>query len=118
MKKQRGMALSGLLFWGVIVALVAMLAIKVAPSAIEYYKILKDAKATASTVPSDATVAQVRAAFAKYAEVDHLSDVSPADLEVSKDGGRIVISFAYEKRIPLVANVALVINYQGSSDGN
>ena len=44
MKKQRGVALSGLLFWGFVVAMVAVLGLKVAPTAIEYYKILKDAK--------------------------------------------------------------------------
>ena len=37
MKKQRGVALSGLLIWGVIIAIVALLGIKVAPEVIDYY---------------------------------------------------------------------------------
>ena len=41
MKKQKGVSLSGLMFWGVIVAMIALVVIKVAPSAIEYWKIRK-----------------------------------------------------------------------------
>ncbi|MBL8418370.1 MAG: DUF4845 domain-containing protein, partial [Dechloromonas sp.] len=37
MKYQRGVALSGLIFWGIIIALVAILGMKVAPTTIEYY---------------------------------------------------------------------------------
>ena len=118
MKYQRGVSLSGLMFWGAIFALVAMLMIKVAPTAIEYYKILKNAKATAANMQAGATVPEVRRAFAKYAEVDHLVDFKPEDLDVSKDGNQIVISFDYEKRIPLFTNVSLLINYRGSTGGS
>ncbi len=118
MKYQRGVSLSGVMFWGFIIALIAMLGIKVAPSAIEYYKILKDIKATAVNLQPNATVADVRQAFAKYAEVDHLTEFNPQDLDVSKEGNQIVISFDYEKKIPLGFNVSLLINYRGSTGGS
>lgn len=118
MKYQRGVSLTGLLFWGAIFAVVAMLGIKVAPTAIEYYKILKDVKATAANVQQGATVPEIRAAFAKYAEVDHIKDFTPADLDISKENGQVVISFAYEKKIPLFHPVSLVIEYAGSSAGH
>ncbi len=118
MKYQRGVSLSGLLFWGAIFGVVAMLLVKVAPSAIEYYKVLKNAKATAASVQPGTTVPEVRKAFAKYAEVDHLVDFKPEDLEVSKEGNQIVLSFDYEKRIPLFANVSLLINYKGTTSAS
>ena len=55
MNKQRGVALSGLLFWGIVLVLVSVLGMKVVPTYIEYYKILKDAKATAEKVASKQT---------------------------------------------------------------
>ncbi|MBI2278325.1 MAG: DUF4845 domain-containing protein [Dechloromonas sp.] len=116
MKYQRGVALSGLIFWGIIFILVAVLGMKVAPTAIEYYKILKDAKAVAAQSGPDATVADVRKAFEKYAEVDHLA-FQASQLDISKDNGKIVVEFAYEKRIPLFGNVSLLIDYKGSSAG-
>jgi hypothetical protein len=114
MKKQQGVSLSGLMFWGVVVAMAAILLIKVTPPSIEYYKISKDAKATVAQVAPGSTVADVRAAYAKYAEIDHIAPTVEL-LDISKDGGQVVISFSYEKRIPLFWNVSLLINYQGST---
>jgi len=116
MKSQRGIAISGLLVWGVIIAMVALLGIKVAPEVIDYYKIKKGVTATAANA-NGKTVAEIRTIYGKYAEVDHTQTVSPADLDISKEGGEVVIAFAYEKRIPLFANVSLLIEFQGSSSG-
>ena len=117
MKKEKGVSLSGLMFWGVIVAMVALLVIKVAPSAIEFYKIKKGITATAQNAKPDMTVADIRNAYAKYAEIDHTSDVTPADLDITKEGNQIVISVAYEKRISLFGPASLVIHDQASSQG-
>lgn len=114
MNHQRGVALSGLLFWGFVVAMVAVLGLKVAPTAIEYFKILKDSKATVAQVPETSSVAEVKAAFNKFAEVDHL-DFRADQLDITKENGKIVISFEYEKRIPLFYNVSLLIDYKGST---
>jgi hypothetical protein len=114
MKHQRGVALSGLIFWGIVIALVAILGMKVAPTTIEYYKVLKDAKATVNKVGPDATVAEVRKTFDNFANIDSL-DFKAEQLDISKDSGKIVASFDYDKKIPLFANVSLVINYKGST---
>lgn len=117
MNKQKGVSLSGLMFWGVVVAMVALLVIKVAPSTIEFYKIKKGITATAQQAKPDMTVAELRTAYSKFAEIDHTSDVSPADLDITKDGGQIVISVAYDKKVPLFGPVSLLIEYQASSAG-
>lgn len=114
MKYQRGVALSGLIFWGIVLILVAVLGMKVAPTVLEYYKILKDSKAVVAQMGPDSTVADVRKSFDRFADIDQL-DFKGSDLDVSKDNGKIVIEFAYEKRIPLFANVSLVIDYKGST---
>jgi hypothetical protein len=114
MKYQRGVALSGLIFWGVVITLVAVLGMKVVPTTVEYYKILKDIKATVNKVGPEATVADVRKTFDNFANIDQL-DFKPEQLDVSKERGKIVVSFDYDKRIPLFGNVSLVINYKGST---
>ncbi|RIX46111.1 MAG: DUF4845 domain-containing protein [Rhodocyclales bacterium GT-UBC] len=114
MEKQRGVALSGLLFWCIILIVAALLGMKVTPTVIEYFKIKKDCKAVVAQVGKDATVADVKKAFERFADIDFL-DFKADQLDISKEGGQIVISFAYEKRIPLFANVSLVIDYQGST---
>ncbi len=114
MKYQRGVALSGLIFWVIVLILVAVLAMKVTPTVIEYYKILQGSKAVVGQASPEATVAELRRSFDKYAEVDHLA-FSSKELEIYKDKGQIVIEFGYEKRIPLFANVSLLIDYKGST---
>jgi hypothetical protein len=114
--RQRGVTLSGLLLWGIIIALVAVLGMKVAPEYLTYYKILKATKAVANS-STGKTVPEIRAAFGKYMDVEHVQTITPADLDISKEGNDIVIAFAYEKRIPLFANVSLLIDFQGSSSG-
>ena len=117
MKNQRGVALSGVLVWGFVISLVAVLGMKVVPEYLTYFKIVKDVKAVALN-SSGKTVPEIRASFAKYMDVDHVSTITPADLDISKEGNSIVIAFAYEKRIPLFYNVSLLIDFSGSSAGN
>lgn len=114
MKKQRGLALSGLMFWGIVVAMTAVLGMKVLPSYLEYFKILKDSKAAAAKANPDSSVVDIRKSFDRFAEIDMLN-FNSKDLDISKDGGRVVIEFAYEKRIPLFANISLLIEYKGST---
>lgn len=116
MKNERGVALSGLLFWSIVLILVAVLGMKVAPTFIEYQKILKDIKATAAKAGPDSTVSDVRNSFDKFADIDAL-DFKGNQLDITKENGKVVISFEYEKRIPLFWNVTLVIDYKGSSAG-
>jgi len=114
MANQRGVALSGLLLWGIVLSIGALFGMKVVPTYIEYQKIVKDAKATVAQVGGDASVSDVRRAFDKFAEIDML-DFKSSELDISKRNGQVVIEFAYERRIPLFANVSLVIDYQGST---
>ena len=116
MRSQRGVALSGLLFWGIVIALVAVLGMKVAPEYLTYFKILKATKAVAVS-STGKTVPEIRAAFGKYMDVEHVQTISETDLDISKEGNDIVIAFGYEKRVPLFYNISLLIDFQGSSSG-
>jgi hypothetical protein len=116
MKYQRGITLTGLLMASVLIGMVSLLGIKVAPEVIEYYKIQKAIKSMSlDDGLKGATVGDVRKAFARRAEVDQIDAISEADLDISKDGNRLVVSFSYAKRIPLFANVSLLIDFEGST---
>lgn len=114
MKNQRGVTLSGLMIWGIIIAMVAILGMKVVPEVIDYYKIKKIVASTAANA-SGKTVPEIRAIYGKYADVDHIQTITPADLDISKEGNEVIIAFSYEKRIPLFGNVSLLIDFEGSS---
>ena len=88
MNRQRGLALSALLLWGVVIALVSIIVIRILPEVIEYYKIRQAVKAVAGE-SSGKTVPEIRQAFGKYAEVEHVKTIGPADLDVFKEENQI-----------------------------
>lgn len=116
MKYQRGVSLSMLLVSGALLFIISLLAMKSMPAWIEYGKIKKSIT-TIATDPSmrDAEVNAIRVAYVKRMQVENIEAVKPDDLDISKEQGELTISFAYEARVPLFANVSLIFEFEGSS---
>jgi hypothetical protein len=114
MKYQRGIALSGLIFWGFIIFFVAVLGGKVVPELVDYYKIKKNVAATALRAEGK-TVPEIREDFDRFANIDQISTITGADLDISKEGSTVVVAFAYEKRVHLFSNVSLLFDFEGES---
>jgi Tfp pilus assembly protein FimT len=114
-KKQLGVTLTGLMVSSVLIAILALFGLKVVPEVMEYRTIVSAVKKVASASNAATSVADVRKAFDRQANVDYIASIKGEDLDVSKDGASIVISFEYEKRIPLVANATLLLEFAGSS---
>lgn len=114
---QRGFTLTKLLMICVVVGVLALLAMKLVPEYIEYYKIKTDVAAVAQEANANpnSTVPDIRRAFDRRAEIDHLKDFDSRDLEISKDGNRIVVEFAYERKVHLIKNISVLIEFAGSS---
>ena len=115
MRNQQGITLVGMLIAGIIIVFVAIGGLKIAPAYIEYYKVKKAIVGVAQTT-SRGTVAEVRAAFDRRAAIDDIDVIAGRDLEITKDGNEIVVSFAYPKRISMFGNVSVVIEFAASSN--
>ncbi|MDR1889480.1 MAG: DUF4845 domain-containing protein [Zoogloeaceae bacterium] len=115
MNKQKGLSLTDLILWVVVIGLVGVVVLTTVPSFIEYQQI----KSTVDTIVHDsakyATVSDVRNAFERQANIDGIETLKAKDLQVKKEGTRVIISFEYEKRVKLVGNVSLLIEYQHST---
>ncbi|MGM9427977.1 DUF4845 domain-containing protein [Hydrogenophaga sp. MI9] len=110
-QRQRGLTFFGLLFVGVFLAFAGVTLAQVVPTYIEYMAVQKAAqKASGGT-----TVADVRITFDKAAQIDDITSITGKDLEVSKQGDKVVVSFAYSREIHLMGQAYLVMKYEGSS---
>lgn len=110
-----GITLIGLLFWAILVGLVGYVAIRVLPTVNEYLTIQRAVNRVAAESPP--TVAEVRKAFEKQKEIEYsIEAVSGKDLEVTKENEKLVIRFAYDKEVPLIEPVYLLIKYKGQSN--
>ncbi len=111
---QRGLTLFGLLFWAMLVGFGAYLLVRVLPTINEYSTIRRTVDVIAKTQPS--TVAEARQAFDKQKDLEYsISALSGKDLVVAKENEKVVISFSYDKVIPIYGPVYILIKYSGSS---
>lgn len=111
-QRQRGITLFGLIFWLAILGMLVITGGKVVPTVIEYTSIKN---AIVSIKAKGGTVEEMRTAFDRQAEVGYIETLSGKDLGFTKNGEDINISFAYQKKIPLVAPVSLLIDYSGTT---
>jgi hypothetical protein len=112
--KQRGISLLGLILGLFILIVVALFSMKVIPSYMEY----ATAKSTIEAIARDPLMnspQMVRNAFEARAQVDNITAIRPTDLEITKDGNRMVIGFAYRKEVQLSDKVGLFIDYTAST---
>jgi hypothetical protein len=114
-KEQRGVSVMGLLVVLVLFSVVALFAMKVIPSFMEFRTTKSAIEAIAKqgvTSPAD-----VRRAFENRSAIDNIVTVRAQDLEITRDGNSVVIAFAYRKEIPLFTGVGLYIDYAANSKG-
>jgi hypothetical protein len=113
-RAQRGLSLIGLMAWAIIVGFFGYLAVRVLPTVNEFATIQRAVSKVAAESP--ATVAEVRRAFDKQKDIEYsISSISGKDLEVTKENDKLVIRFAYDKEIPIVEPVYLLLKYKGAS---
>ena len=112
--RQRGITLIGLLSWTLLLGFGGYLLVRVIPTVSEAYTVQGVIDRLAAAPPS--TVTDIRQAFDRQKQVDAtIVSVSGRDLDITKENDKVVISFAYEKEIPLFGPTYLLIKYGGRS---
>jgi hypothetical protein len=62
------------------------------------------------------TVAEARQAFDRQKDVEYsVSAIKGNDLLVTKENDKVVIAFAYDKEVPIVGPVYILLKYEGRS---
>jgi len=112
--RQRGVSLGGLMVVLTLLIIVGLLALKTIPAYLEYGAI-KKAVVSIAAEKSGAGVADIRKAFDARAAIDDFTAVKGADLEVTKEGGQIVINVAYRKEVPLFMNIGIYWDFVANS---
>src|SRR6185436_463530 len=112
--KQTGVSLSGLIIVFVILIFLALLGFKVGPAVAEFYTAKNFIKVIAQE-KRNGSVAEIRKAWDTKTMIDDIKSITSADLEITKDGGDVVISFAYRAVVPLFANIGVYIDFEANS---
>ena len=111
--KQDGLSLSGLIGALVVIGVVGIFAMRMVPAYIEYNAIKS---AIAKVKDGGGSIREMQQAFNRHTSVNDVEAVRGQDLVFTRDGEEVEISFAYEKRLPLMGNVSLLIDFAGTTD--
>lgn len=114
-KDQRGLTITGLIVGAILLVVVVLLAMKVAPPYLEFFNAKKLIMQIASE--GKTSVGDIRQAFDLKSSIDDVTAIKSSDLEITKDGGEVVISFAYRKEIPLIGNAGVYLDFAANSKG-
>jgi sensor histidine kinase regulating citrate/malate metabolism len=108
---QRGVTFLGMLVVGGLLAVTGVVLAQVLPTLLEYQAVNK----AVNRAKEGGTVPDVRNLFDKAAQIDDIKSISGKDLEITKEGDKVVIRFAYEREIHLTGPAWLTLKYTGRS---
>ncbi|ANQ84808.1 DUF4845 domain-containing protein [Azoarcus olearius] len=112
---QRGISLVGLLIIGAFAVFVLLLGFRSVPAVTEFMAIERIIKVLATEGDNGASPSEMRQGFNKRGEIDNVSSINGADLSIVKEGGKTLIEAEYSRKIPVVANVSLLVDFHASS---
>ncbi|TFW27413.1 DUF4845 domain-containing protein [Duganella callida] len=112
MKRQNGISLVGLIVVLAVLGFLGVLAMKIIPTYTEY-RAIQNAIVTAKN--TGGSVLEMQKSFDANATAGYISSINSRDLMFEKVDGQTEISFAYEKKIPLVGPASLLLEYEGTT---
>lgn len=117
MRAQRGITLTGFLVFAIIAVACLLLGFKIGPAYSEFYTIQKVMRTIAAEpAMQSASRGEINSAFNNRATIENIKVISYDNLEVSKDGGKLVISAAYSVKVPLFYNLSAYMEFAPSSE--
>jgi hypothetical protein len=113
---QRGLTMTGFLFTAIVAVTVVMVGFRVTPSYIEYFTVKKIlAQILDASQGSSITLQDVRRAFDRRIGADYIESVTPADVEIQKNGNQVTLSASWNKTLHMVGNVSLLLEFEATA---
>ena len=110
---QRGLSTLSAMFWLLLVGSLFYVFFRVLPAVNEHFTIRKVVRSIAASGP--ATPLDVQTAFDRQKSVEGIESLNSRDLEITREDGVLVISYSYDRKIPLTSSISLLIRYEGST---
>lgn len=113
--RQRGLSMMGFLFVAAVVVVCVMVGFRVMPAYIEYYSVQKALEQALADAKDLNSAAEVRSAFQKRADAGYIESVQGRDIDVVKTKNEVTASASWNRKLPLVANVSLFLDFEASA---
>lgn len=113
--RQQGLSLIGLIIVGGLLAFVLLVGFRSVPAFTEYFAIQQVIRAVAEEGDSGASMTELRRSFDRRSGIDNISTITSKDLDIFKQGGKVVIEVEYERKVPIAGNVSLLFDFSAST---
>jgi Tfp pilus assembly major pilin PilA len=110
--KQRGITILGFMFVAAVLIIAAVVGFRVVPSYIEYFAVKKALEQALYETKDYNSPNEVRNSFKRRADTGYIESVTAQDVIVVKDGNAITATATWNRKLPLVANVSLFIEFE------
>lgn len=114
---QMGISPIGVLIVGAFLGFILLIGFRSVPAVNEYFAIQRIIKLVADEGDGGASIAELRRSFDRRGQIDDVVTINGADLDIVKEAGKVVIEVQYARKVPVVANVSLLIDFQATTAG-
>lgn len=109
--RQSGLSLLGFLFVAIVVLVIVIVGFRVLPAYIEYFSVQRALVESLSEAKDFQDPTGIRRSFQRRVDSGYIESVGGRDLDLRKIGNEHVLSVAWTRRLPLVSNVSLLIEF-------
>jgi hypothetical protein len=111
-RQQSGLSMIGFLFVVVVALVVTVVGFRVMPAYIEYFSVRTALSQSLADLQDVQNATELRKAFQRRADAGYIASVNSRDIDYGKSGNRWVASLAWTRKLPLVSNISLLIEFE------
>ena len=113
--RQRGLSMTGFLFVAVVVVVCVMVGFRVMPAYVEWYSVTKALEQALADTKDLNSTTEIKNAFQRRADAGYIESVQSRDIEVLKSKNETTASVSWTRKLPLVANVSLFLEFESTA---
>ena len=115
LSRQRGISSAGVLLIAVLLGLFFTVGLKVGPLYVDHNLITGLCRGLIDNGEANGmTVTEVRDRISSTLRINNVTDFDLNSIRMRKENGEAIITVAYEKRVPLIANLDIVATFDES----
>lgn len=116
---EKGLTLSGFLFWAIVTVVALLLGFKLFPAYYENYSIQR----TLNVIASDEslrslTKRDVESSFVRRATIENITAIGLDDLVITREEGGWILETQYSVKVPLFGNLSACMDFVAHSGKN
>jgi hypothetical protein len=114
-RSQSGLTMLGFLFVAAVVLVVVIVGFRVTPAYIEYYSVQRALGEALRNTKDPRDEADFRRSFQRRVDSGYIESVGGRDVDLTRVGNEYVARVAWTRKLPLVSNVSLLIEFDASA---